>query len=81
MKKVSQKKKPYNTILLSKVIGLVLLTLFLFFIWDMSKPHLQATNGQAKNVASSDFRDTSISLKAKDQSTRTLDTHFKTNPN
>lgn len=47
----------------------------------MSKPHLQATNGQAKNVASSDFRDTSISLKAKDQSTRTLDTHFKTNPN
>lgn len=47
----------------------------------MSKPHLQATNGQAKNAASSDFRDTSISLKAKDQSTRTLDTHFKTNPN
>ena len=81
MKKVPQKKTPYNTVLLSKVIGLVLLTLFLFFIWDMSKAHLQATNGQAKNVASSDFRDTSISLEAKDQSTRTLDTHFKTNPN
>ena len=48
MKKVSKKQTPYNTILLSKIIGLVLLTLFLFFIWDMSKPHLQATHGQAK---------------------------------
>lgn len=81
MKKVSKKQTPYNTIFLSKIIGLVLLTLFLFFIWDMSKPHLQATNGQAKIVASSDFRDTSISLKAKDHSTRTLDQQFRTNPN
>lgn len=47
----------------------------------MSKPHLQATNGQAKIVTSSDFRDTSISLKAKDHSARTLDQQFKTNPN
>lgn len=47
----------------------------------MSKPHLQATNGQATIVTSSDFRDTSISLKAKDHSTRTLDQQFKTNPN
>ncbi|MGW6162970.1 polysaccharide deacetylase family protein [Bacillus altitudinis] len=47
----------------------------------MSKPHLQATNGQATTVTSSDFRDTSISLKAKDQSTRTLDQQFRTNPN
>ncbi|WP_349924751.1 polysaccharide deacetylase family protein [Bacillus altitudinis] len=81
MKKVSKKQTPYNTIFLSKIIGLVLLTLFLFFIWDMSKPHLQATNGQAKIVTSSDFRDTSISLKAKDHSTKTLDQQFKTNPN
>ncbi|APP16763.1 MULTISPECIES: polysaccharide deacetylase family protein [Bacillus] len=81
MKKVSKKQTPYNTIFLSKIIGLVLLTLFLFFIWDMSKPHLQATNGQATIVTSSDFRDTSISLKAKDHSARTLDQQFKTNPN
>ncbi|MBV5111719.1 MULTISPECIES: polysaccharide deacetylase family protein [Bacillus] len=81
MKKVSKKQTPYNTIFLSKIIGLVLLTLFLVFIWDMSKTHLQATNGQAKIVASSDFRDTSISLKAKDHSTRTLDQQFRTNPN
>ncbi|MDC7794614.1 polysaccharide deacetylase [Bacillus altitudinis] len=81
MKKVSKKQTPYNTIFLSKIIGLVLLTLFLVFIWDMSKPHLQATNGQAKIVTSSDFRDTSISLKAKDHSARTLDQQFKTNPN
>ncbi|MCY7533114.1 polysaccharide deacetylase family protein [Bacillus altitudinis] len=81
MKKVSKKQTPYNTIFLSKIIGLVLLTLFLVFIWDMSKTHLQATNGQAKIVTSSDFRDTSISLKAKDQSTRTLDQQFRTNPN
>ncbi|MGG4475128.1 polysaccharide deacetylase family protein [Bacillus altitudinis] len=81
MKKVSKKQTPYNTIFLSKIIGLVLLTLFLFFIWDMSKTHLQATNEQAKIVASSDFRDTSISLKAKDHSARTLDQQFKTNPN
>ncbi|UOG06001.1 polysaccharide deacetylase family protein [Bacillus altitudinis] len=81
MKKVSKKQTPYNTIFLSKIIGLVLLTLFLVFIWDMSKPHLQATNGQATIVASSDFRDTSISLKAKDHSTRTLDQQFRTNPN
>ncbi|MED4560088.1 polysaccharide deacetylase family protein [Bacillus altitudinis] len=81
MKKVSKKQTPYNTIFLSKIIGLVLLTLFLVFIWDMSKPHLQATNGQAKIVTNSDFRDTSISLKAKDHSTRTLDQQFKTNPN
>ena len=47
----------------------------------MSKTHLQATNGQAKIVTSSDFRDTSISLKAKDHSARTLDQQFKTNPN
>ncbi|WP_342467406.1 polysaccharide deacetylase family protein [Bacillus sp. FSL W8-0629] len=81
MKKVSKKQTPYSTIFLSKIIGLVLLTLFLVFIWDMSKPHLQATNGQAKIVTSSDFRDTSISLKAKDHSTRTLDQQFRTNPN
>ena len=81
MKKVSKKQTPYNTIFLSKIIGLVLLTLFLVFIWDMSKTHLQATNGQAKIVTSSDFRDTSISLKAKDHSARTLDQQFKTNPN
>lgn len=81
MKKVSKKQTPYNTIFLSKIIGLVLLTLFLFFIWDMSKPHLQATNGQATIVTSSDFRDTSISLKAKDHSARTLDQQFKTKPN
>ncbi|MGG0618135.1 polysaccharide deacetylase family protein [Bacillus altitudinis] len=81
MKKVSKKQTPYNTIFLSKIIGLVLLTLFLVFIWDMSKTHLQATNGQAKIVASSDFRDTSTSLKAKDHSTRTLDQQFRTNPN
>ncbi|MGN7329658.1 polysaccharide deacetylase family protein [Bacillus altitudinis] len=81
MKKVSKKQTPYNTIFLSKIIGLVLLTLFLVFIWDMSKTHLQATNGQAKIVTSSDFRDTSISLKAKDHSTRTLDQQFRTNPN
>ncbi|MBU8968753.1 polysaccharide deacetylase [Bacillus altitudinis] len=81
MKKVSKKQTPYNTIFLSKIIGLVLLTLFLFFIWDMSKTHLQATNEQATIVASSDFRDTSISLKAKDHSARTLDQQFKTNPN
>ncbi|MCY7716403.1 polysaccharide deacetylase family protein [Bacillus altitudinis] len=81
MKKVSKKQTPYNTIFLSNIIGLVLLTLFLFFIWDMSKPHLQATNGQATIVTSSDFRDTSISLKAKDHSARTLDQQFKTNPN
>ncbi|WP_340967455.1 polysaccharide deacetylase family protein [Bacillus sp. PPSBB_11] len=81
MKKVSKKQTPYNTIFLSKIIGLVLLTLFLFFIWDMSKTHLQATNEQAKIVTSSDFRDTSISLKAKDHSTKTLDQQFKTNPN
>ncbi|MED1424150.1 polysaccharide deacetylase family protein [Bacillus altitudinis] len=81
MKKVSKKQTPYNTIFLSKIIGLVLLTLFLVFIWDMSKPHLQATNGQAKIVTSSDFRDTSISLNAKDHSTRTLDQQFRTNPN
>lgn len=81
MKKVSKKQTPYNTIFLSKIIGLVLLTLFLVFIWDMSKPHLQATNGQATIVTSSDFRDTSISLKAKDHSTRTLDQQFRTNPN
>ncbi|MGN7281513.1 polysaccharide deacetylase family protein [Bacillus altitudinis] len=81
MKKVSKKQTPYNTIFLSKIIGLVLLTLFLVFIWDVSKPHLQATNGQATIVTSSDFRDTSISLKAKDHSTRTLDQQFRTNPN
>ncbi|MGA3882203.1 polysaccharide deacetylase, partial [Bacillus pumilus] len=75
------KQTLYNTILPSKIIGLVRLTLLLFFIWDMSKPHLQATNGQAKIFASSDFRDTSISLKAKDHATRTLDTQVKTNPN
>ncbi|MDF9414635.1 polysaccharide deacetylase family protein [Bacillus altitudinis] len=81
MKKVSKKQTPYNTIFLSKIIGLVLLTLFLVFIWDVSKPHLQATNGQATIVTSSDFRDTSISLKAKDHSTRTLDQQFRTIPN
>ena len=47
----------------------------------MSKTHLQATKKKKKIVASSDFRDTSISLKAKDHSARTLDQQFKTNPN
>ncbi|MDH6597353.1 hypothetical protein M2353_002054 [Bacillus aerius] len=37
MKKVSKKQTPYNTIFLSKIIGLVLLTLFLVFIWDIRR--------------------------------------------
>lgn len=67
--------------LLSKAIGFVILTLILFFIWDMSKTNMQAADQPAKLSASSQFRDTSTSMKAKDASRKTLDAHFKIDSN
>ncbi len=81
MQRVTKKQTPSNTMLLSKAIGLVILSLILFFIWDISKTNMQAADQPAKMSASSQFRDTSTSLKAKDDSTKTLDAHFKINPN
>nr|MDH3110563.1 hypothetical protein [Bacillus altitudinis] len=40
MQRVTKKQTPSNTMLLSKAIGLVILTLILFFIWDMSKTNM-----------------------------------------
>ncbi|WP_353856253.1 polysaccharide deacetylase family protein [Bacillus sp. Bos-x628] len=81
MQRVTKKQTPSNVMLLSKAIGLVILTLILFFIWDVSKTNMQAADQKAEMSASSEFRDTSISLKAKDDSAKTLDAHFKINPN
>ncbi|MDI0274730.1 MULTISPECIES: polysaccharide deacetylase family protein [Bacillus] len=81
MQRVKKKQAPSNTMLLSKAIGFVILTLILFFIWDMSKTNMQAADQPAKLSASSQFRDTSTSMKAKDDSRKTLDAHFKINSN
>ena len=81
MKRVTKKQIPLNTIFLSKAIGLVILTFILFFIWDMSKTSMQAANQQTKLSASNEFRDTSIGLKAKDASTKTLNTPFMIHSN
>lgn len=77
MQRVTKKQTPSNTMLLSKAIGLVILSLILFFIWDISKTNMQAADQPAKMSASSQFRDTSTSLKAKDDSTKTLDAHLR----
>ena len=42
---------------------------------------MQAADQPAKLSASSQFRDTSTSMKAKDASRKTLDAHFKINSN
>lgn len=81
MQRVKKKQTPSNTMLLSKAIGFVILTLILFFIWDMSKTNMQAADQPAKLSASSQFRDTSTSMKAKDASRKTLDAHFKIHSN
>ncbi|MFS0655029.1 polysaccharide deacetylase family protein [Bacillus sp. 179-C3.3 HS] len=80
MQRVTNKKQtPSNTLLLSKAIGLVILTLILIFIWDMSKTNMEAADQQEDVSVSSEFRDTSKSLKAKDDSKKTLNGHFKIN--
>ncbi|MDM5297359.1 polysaccharide deacetylase family protein [Bacillus pumilus] len=81
MQRVTKKQPPSNKMLLSKAIGLVILTLILFFIWDMSKTNMQAADQKTEMSVSSEFRDTSKSLKAKDDSSKTLDAHFKVNHN
>ncbi|MGE6630823.1 polysaccharide deacetylase family protein [Bacillus sp. NPDC077027] len=81
MQRVTKKQAPSNVLLISKAIGLVVLTLILFFIWDMSKSNMRAADKTIRLSASSQLRDTQTSLKAKDASSQTLFTHFKMKPN